>query len=351
MREQPQFSVRNSRVFASADHDHSLSPLSPLSQKQPQPQQQHPLPMRASVPAQTEGAASLACVHKHAGAVESLLLASILHVARARPRAEPAGTFIEVIDPQANTEAGSDLPPPQAVTAALEHCFGWRGVRLSLAAHGGNNRTPQVGNSSATLRGVAAAADLGPRIDFVALNTDRVLSFLLGGADAGAGGGDGGGAGGGGGGGAGGGVGTSALAASLGASDPTVHSLLIHWRGHDEGPSSMWTRCTGCQVTSGFGPHLLARAGGGGGTKGAISSAAPRLFYDRRLSLRHSEIRFFVEVGTCYATPSSPGAKSCFREACEMFPRWATTVCRGAKAKQYCPSVESSCRTRLGAET
>ena len=71
MLEQPHFPVRNSRVFASADyHQH----------RQPQPQ--HGLPM----PPQAEGSESLACVHKHAGVVESMLLASILHVAWARPR-------------------------------------------------------------------------------------------------------------------------------------------------------------------------------------------------------------------------------------------------------------------------
>lgn len=347
MQEQTQYSVRNSRIFASPAalmkpdslHD-SLSPPALVLAHPPFAKGQ-PSTISNGGGTVSHGArtppshASTECVRRHAGMAETLILPSVLHVAsdrsehRVSPNADtllggdmraPAGTFVEVIDPL-QTDV-SQMPP--STTFALERCFGWRGVRLSLAAQpaGSANmnksRAPRDGQPTlpiatmvldpllpaTTLSNVASSANLGDRIDFVALNTDHVLSFL------------------------------QDDDSSAGVS---VHSLLIHWRGHKDDPTSTWTRCVACRATSGFRNDTADTTKAKHGVK---------LLYDRRLSQRHNEIRFFVQRNTCWSTPS-PGGRSCFGEACQLHPRWGTSVCRGNKAHSYCPAVRKTCANQL----
>lgn len=418
MIEQPQLSVRNSRVFAAPSYTHdAYASSAPWSSEVVAP----------SGHALTRMVSEAACIRRHAGAAERLILASALHVAASRAREKPqgaaasptvhsakgmgvtaavsntnaaaasslfraaalpslslTGVFVEVIDPKPDhfhargKEARPPVTIPSSVTVALEKCFRWRGVRLSLARamatqheipagiaaagllHASASARPAGAHThpSPTLASVATAHGLGPRIDLVALNTDRVLSFLrhsdgastrnatfgvgtgeasaTGQADGGAG--------------AGSSVGVKAGVRFL--------SLLVHWRGHEDGPTSKWTRCTACRVTHGFSagaqdaearmaptlPHNDSNAAGRTalGTSHAGRAGTRALYYDRRLSLRHNEIRMFVPKETCFATPS-PGGTSCFSKACQLHPQWGTSVCKGQKAAHYCPAVRGSC--------
>ena len=160
-------------------------------------------------------------------------------------------SFVEVVD--------ADGTKPHSLTRALEHCFGWRGVRLS---RDDADRT--------TLRAVLSAASLGPTADLVALASSvvRPWQFLSaamesepaaaaavmvatrddrrndGAAAAG-----------------------SSRGARLPIEPPLARAVAVGWTGSDR-----WQRCTACHLSN-------------------SSRMRASLYYDRRLTVRRRRRR------------------------------------------------------------
>ena len=146
------------------------------------------------------------------------------------------------------------------------------------------------------------------------------------------------------------------------ASSVTMHALLLHWHGHPlDAPHEPWTWCTSCSafdafssINSSSSAHLAAPGALHPWTAAHIRErrlAAPVLAYDRRLSLdrRHdNQVRFYVEQTTCEATPNAWSAKGCFYNACDLTPRTANSVCRGAKKAHYCRDMRQRCDQMMG---
>lgn len=77
--------------------------------------------------------AEAACVLGHAGALERMLLPSLLHAAAGRP-----GVFVEVVSwPHGLASAGTNEPAWNSRTSVLEACYNWSGlIVLDTHVHG-----------------------------------------------------------------------------------------------------------------------------------------------------------------------------------------------------------------------
>ena len=196
---------------------------------------------------------ALRCVLRHGSSFERMLLPTILMPAV--PQQPGPRLFLELMDSESTT----------SVTQALEHCFGWRGVRLTPGS---------AGNS--TLSQLVHAHNLGETLDFVALHTEDAPRRY-----------------------------------DLGLVTPTikVEAVLVDWSfayGVDRGVQDLWSRCTACRILK----HT-------------------KLMLDRRLVTKPLSARkdttqhpgrysVYTTMRRCYA-PIGSGTKvasSCFHKAC-----------------------------------
>ena len=194
----------------------------------------------------------LSCVLRHASVLERMLLPTLLlPAATPRPAAEPR-VFVELLE----SEGGP------SVTQALEHCFGWRGVRLTPSS---------AGNS--TLSHLVDTYRLGATLDFVAMHTqDAPRRF------------------------------------DLGTAEPAigVEVVLVDWRfGRRGSRGPLWSRCAACNVLNHTKLMLDRRLI----TKPLAGDSSQ---HPGRYSV-------YTTVRRCYATKGTGGQRSvisCYHKAC-----------------------------------